>query len=112
MSNWFFLWVIVSLCLKLTIGAILQEENFNSNDNTFNGTLTEDYLLQLGYTYETTEIRLINHNITSIAPFTFVNFTKLDTLNLFYNKIEQINATTFKGEFIHCCYYSKKKSLL
>jgi hypothetical protein len=96
MFKLFFFCFFFSIFSKLTIGAILQEVNFNSNDNTFNGTLTEDYLLQLGYTFKTTEIYLVNRNITSIAPYAFINFTKLDTISLTTN-IEQINATAFKG---------------
>ena len=93
--------LFLSLFSKPSIESPIQS---NSNKDTFNGTLTEDYLLQLGYTFDETSIILINHNITSIAPFTFMKFTKLDSLNLFYNQIEQINATTFKGKFVYLRY--------
>ena len=89
----------LSLFSNLTIGSIVPLDNDNSNGDIFDGTLTEDYLLQLGYTFETTEIYLVNRNITSIAPYAFINFTKLDTISLTTN-VEQINATAFKGILI------------
>ena len=43
--------------------------------NSFNGTLTVDYLFQVGYTFQSKEIILNNAGIKSIAPYTFYNFT-------------------------------------
>lgn len=90
----FFLTILI--ILKLTAPAFVDIDINGSN--SFNGTLTEEYLLQLGFTFESTQIVLINHNITSIAPYAFVNFKKLDSLNLFYNQIEKVSVTTFKGK--------------
>ena len=41
------------------------------------------------FQFKTTEIYLVNRNITSIAPYAFINFTKLDTISLTTN-IEQL----------------------
>ena len=82
--------LFILLSLKITNGYV---------NEGFNGTLTQQYLLDLGYTLNSDDINLYNNtlNITSIAPFTFSNFTKLRNLSLSFDTLETVPSTAFRG---------------
>ena len=59
--------------------------------------LTEQFLINMGYSLNSTSINVSNRQLTGIDQYAFANFKSIQSLDLSHNSLNSLNPSVFKG---------------